>query len=159
MLFPAASPSVSGLDATARASGNLKPLAVQIGRTLFRTEWPAQVLNVYADGYGGARIAGLRVSGSHFHRRLTQAQFESEIVDLVREAFAAAPLSEVDVWATVPLRVGKDVVVSGDAAVPTSKTVFTVSVLRRESLSALEQRLRQGIGIFWDQDWAHTALK
>ena len=48
-LFPTAPPTVDQLDANARASGNRKDIAVSIGRALFRTRWPAQVLNVYAD--------------------------------------------------------------------------------------------------------------
>ena len=159
VLFPTASPSVSATDANARASGNLRGIAVSIGKTLFHTEWPAQVLNVYADGLGPYRIAGLHVSGVRFHHVLTRGEFLREIFSLVRQTFAASPVDEVDVWATVPLRVGKDIVVSGDLARPTSRTVFTVSARRDESIEALERRLRQGSGVFWDQDWASSALK
>ncbi|HEV3152543.1 MAG TPA: hypothetical protein VGZ02_01920 [Candidatus Baltobacteraceae bacterium] len=158
-LFPTAPPGVSSSDAVARASGNMKPAAIQIGRALFATQWPAQVLNVYADGFGGFRVAGLHLSGVRFHHALTRAQFESEITELVARTFAVSGVDEVDVWASVPLRVGKDIVVSGDLAKPTSRTVFTVSVRRGERPDALEGRLRQGTGVFWDQDWARTALK
>jgi len=150
---------VASSDAYARASGNAKPIAVRIGRALFRTQWPAQVLNVYADAFGRFRVAGLRLSGVHFHHALNRLQFEAEISELVARAFAAAPVDEVDVWASVPLRVGKDLVVSGDLARPTSRTVFTVSVRRNESADALRSRLRQGTGVFWDQDWTRSALK
>ncbi len=132
---------------------------MKIGRTLFATEWPAQVLNVYADGYQGHDVAGLRVSGVHFHHMLSRDEFISEIADLVQKAFATAPIDEVDVWASVPLRVGKDVVVAGDIAKPTTRTVFTVSVQRGESASSLRQRLQQGHGVYWDQDWTRSALK
>jgi hypothetical protein len=134
-------------------------MAIKIGRALFATQWPAQVLNVYADGYNGHDIAGLRVSGVHFHHPLTRNEFIVQIADLARQAFAAAPIDEVDIWASVPLRVGKDIVVAGDIAKPTSRTVFTVTVLRGESVYSLRRRLQQGDGVYWDQDWTRSALK
>lgn len=158
-LFPTASPGVDRSDAYARAAGNRKALAVRIGTALFANQWPAQVMNVYADGIAGHEVAGLRISGVHFHHALTREQFAQEIVDVVGRTFAAAPVEEVDVWASVPLRVGKGVVVSGDLAKPTSRIVFTVSVRREESAATLARRLRSGRGVFWDQDWAQTALK
>ncbi len=158
-IFPVASPGVYRLDANARASGNRKDLAVGIGRALFHTEWPAQVLNVYANGFGGHDVAGLRVSGEHFHHSLTRDQFVDEIASLVRESFAAVPVDEVDVWASVPLRVGKDVIVAGDLAQPSSRAVFTVSVRRGERTDALVRRMRASRGVYWDQEWARTTLK
>lgn len=159
VLFPTAPPSVGRTDAYARAAGNRKPVAVQIGREVFRTTWPAQVLNVYADGIDGHDIAGLRISGVHFHHQLTRDEFFAEIADLVQRTFAAAPLDEVDLWVSVPLSVGKGVVVAGDLAKPTFRTVFTISVRRGQSTGELLQRLRQGQGVFWDQDWEKSALK
>lgn len=158
-LFPTAPPGVGRTDAFARAAGNRKPIAVSIGRTLFATEWPAQVLNVYADGIAGHDIAGLHVSGVHFHHPLTREEYIDEIASLVRKTFAASKVEEVDVWATVPLRVGKDIVVAGDLAKPTSRTVFTISVRRGETASSFVRRMRQGDGVFWDQEWTHTGLK
>jgi hypothetical protein len=61
--------------------------------------------------------------------------------------------------ATVPLRVGKDIIVAGDLAKPTSRTVFTLSVRRGESVASLLRRMRQGDGVFWDQDWTRSGLK
>ena len=159
VLFPTAPPSVGRTDAYARAAGNRKPIAVKIGREVFRTTWPAQVVNVYADGIDGHDIAGMRVSGVHFHHPLTRDEFLTEIADLTQRAFAAAPVDEVDVWVSVPLNVGKGVVVAGDLAKPTFRTVFTVSVRRGESANALLQRIRRGDGVFWDQDWERSALK
>ena len=158
-LFPTAPPGVDRLDAAARAAGNRKAMAVSIGRELFKTRWPAQVLNVYADGFAGHDIAGLRISGEHFHHALTRGQFMEEIASLVRETFAAAPVDEVDVWASVPLRVGKDVVVAGDLARPSSRSVFTVSVRRGEPVGAILRRMRASAGVYWDQEWAREALK
>jgi len=158
-LFPTAPPGVDRLDASARASGSRKDLAVGIGRALFHTQWPAQVLNVYADGVGGHAVAGLRVSGEHFHHSLTRDQFVGEIASLVRVTFSAAPVEEVDIWASVPLQVGKEVIVAGDLARPTARAVFTVSVRRGERTDALLRRLRASRGVYWDQEWARTTLK
>jgi hypothetical protein len=158
-LFPTAPPSVDRTDAYARASGNLKPLAVSVGRSLFETEWPAQVLNVYANGVPGHGIVGLRVSGTRFHHALTREDFMLEVLALVQRSFQTAPIEEIDVWASVPLRVGKDIVVAGDLAKPTSRTVFTLSVRRGESSDSVLKRMRQGDGVFWDQDWERTTLK
>jgi hypothetical protein len=159
VLFPTAPPSVGVTDAYARAAGNRKPIAVKIGRELFRTTWPAQVVNVYADGIAGHDVAGLHLSGVHFHHPLSRAEFLTEVYDIIERAFAAAPVEEVDVWASVPLNVGKGVVVAGDLAKPTFRTVFTVTVRREESAAALLRRMQQGQGVFWDQDWERTALK
>lgn len=156
---PAASPSIDVLDAGSRATGNRKATAVIIGKTIFRTEWPAQVLKVYASGIDAHEVAGLTVSGVKFHEPLTKREFLDEIQQLVSLAFASAPVEEVDIWATVPLSIGKGIVVSGDLAKPTSRTVFTLSVRRGETPSALASRLRAGRGIFVDEEWAHAALK
>jgi hypothetical protein len=158
-LFPTAPPAVDRLDANARAAGNRKVMAVAIGRALFRTRWPAQVLNVYADGFAGHDIAGLRISGEHFHHTLSRDEFLAEVASLVSQTFAVAPVDEVDVWASIPLRVGKDVVVAGDLARPSSRSVFTVSVRRGEPVAALLRRMRATTGVYWDQEWAREALK
>lgn len=153
------SPAVASLDAAARAEGNRKATAVAIGKALFGREWPAQVLKVYCDGIGRHEVAGLRISGEHFHRPLTAEAFEAEVADLVERSFAAAPVEEVDVLAVVPLAVVKGEDVSGDLAVPTSRTVFTVTVLRGERAAALHARMRAGRGVYLNQEWARTALK
>lgn len=158
VLFPTAKPGVDRTDAYARAAGNRKPIAVKIGQALFATQWPAQVLNVYADGIPGHDIAGLRVSGMHFHHPLTRSQFMNEIADLVDRTFAISPVEEVDVWTSVPLSVGKGVVVAGDLAKPTYRLVFTVSVRRGEGTESLLARMRQGKGVFWDQEWERKSF-
>lgn len=158
VLFPTAKPGVDRTDAYARAAGNRKPIAVKIGQALFSTQWPAQVLNVYADGIPGHDIAGLHLSGMHFHHALSREQFMGEVADLVSRTFAITPVEEVDVWTSVPLNVGKGVVVAGDLAKPTYRLVFTVSVRRGERTDALLRRMRQGDGVFWDQDWARRSL-
>lgn len=134
-------------------------MAIRIGRALFATQWSAQILKVYADGAGGHHVAGLRLSGVHFHRPLTRGAFVREVAALVSRTFAAAPVEEVDVWAAIPLSVGRGVVVSGDLAKPTSRTVFTISVRRGEPSAQIVSRMTGGRDVFWDQEWARTALK
>ncbi|MGB6986119.1 MAG: hypothetical protein WBD74_09135 [Candidatus Aquilonibacter sp.] len=155
----AAMPSVTDLDAHSRASGNRLDIATSVGEQLFNTTWPAQVLQVLANQDGPNVVLGLRVSGVKFHGSLTRDAFDREVMDLIARAFAAAPAAEeVDLWVTVPIDVGKGIVVSGDLAKPTTRTVFTVSVRRGESAAALAARLRSGQSVFLDEEWASTAF-
>jgi len=155
----AAMPSVADLDAHSRASGNRLDIATTVGESLFATTWPAQVLQVLANEIGAHVVLGLRVSGVKFHTPLTHDAFDQEIEALIARSFAAAPASEeVDLWVTVPLSVGKGLVVSGDLAVPTTRTVFTVSARRGESSASLAARLRSGANVFLDQEWASAAF-
>lgn len=148
----ASMPSIDQLDADARAAGNLKPLAVRIGERLFATAWPAQVTQVSANGVDGHLVVGVRILGVRFHRSLSRTGFEIEVDRLVALAFAFSPqIEEVDVWASVPIVVGKDVIVSGDLAVPTWRPVFTVAV-RRGIAPSLSRA-------FWDEEWARAAFK
>ena len=152
-------PSVADLDAHSRASGNRIDIATSVGEQLFSTTWPAQVLQVLANQDGTHIVLGLRVNGVKFHGALTRDAFDREVMDLIARAFAAAPAAEeVDLWVTVPLSVGKGVVVSGDLAKPTTRTVFTVSVRRGEGTESLAARLRSGANVFLDQEWASTAF-
>jgi hypothetical protein len=147
----AAMPSVADLDAQSRAAGNRKDVAMTVGERVFATTWPAQVLQVEANQMGDHLVLGLHVSGVKFHDALTRAAFEREVRALVGETFAAAPKAEeVDVWVTVPISVGKGVVVSGDLAKPTTRTVYTLSALR----GALDTS-----NTFIDEDWARVAFK
>jgi hypothetical protein len=155
----AATPSVADLDAHSRASGNRLDIATSVGEQLFSTTWPAQVLQVLANQDGANVVLGLRVNGVKFHGTMTRDAFDREVMDLVARAFAAAPAAEeVDLWVTVPLSVGKGIVVSGDLAKPTTRTVFTVSVRRGESAGALAARLRSGADVFLDEEWASSAF-
>lgn len=148
------------VDAAARALGNRKDVAVAIGDRIFTQQWPVQVLNVEANQMGIHLVAGLRLSGVHFHREMTRASFDAEVEALVAQSFAAAPsVEEVDVWASIPLPKPKGAIVAGDLAMPTWRTVFTVSVRRSEAPSALAERLREGKEIFLDEDWSRSALK
>ena len=105
-------------------------------------------------------ILGLRLSGVKFHAPLSREEFSREVLDLVAAAFAAEPSAEeVDVWASVPITVGKGVIVTGDLAKPTSRTVFTLTALRPDSPVNLAKRLQTGTGVYWDEDWARSAFK
>jgi len=153
-------PSVAQLDAASRSAGNRRDVASRIGEVLFQTQWPAEVTQISANALGGHLIVGVRVQGVKFHRPLSREEFVAEVVDLVQRAFTAAPdAEEVDLWASVPIGVGKGVIVSGDLAKPTSRTVFSVSVRRDESAQALRARIEAGDdGVFWDSSWAQTAF-
>jgi hypothetical protein len=159
LLLLAASPSVADLDAHSRASGNRPDLAIAVGERVFSTTWPAQVVQVLANQTGSSLVLGMRLSGVKFHSTLTRDAFDAEVKSLIAQAFATAPQAEeVDLWVTVPIVVGKDVVVSGDLAKPTTKTVFTISVRRAESAASLDARLRGGANIFLDTAWAQSAF-
>ncbi len=145
-------PGIAELDADRRAAGNLKPLAVEIGERVFAIPWPAEVTQISANGIPGHVVVGVRISGVKFHHALSRSAFVGEVSRLVATVFTGTPQAEeVDVWASVPIRVGKDVVVSGDLAVPTTRPVFTLSVLRGTD----PMRARA----FWDEDWARAAFK
>lgn len=151
--------SVAVVDADARAKGNRPAQARAIGDAIFTQIWPAQVLDVYADGTGSLLDGGLRISGEKFHGVLTQRVFDQEIAALADRAFASAPIGELDVWVTVPVAVPKGEDVSGDLALPAWRDVFTVAIRRGEPRGTLLRRLAEGRGIFCDQDWARTAFK
>ncbi|MGA8534324.1 MAG: hypothetical protein WB615_09485 [Candidatus Tumulicola sp.] len=161
-LGSAAVPSVADLDASARAAGNRIDVATRIGENVFGSTWPAQVSQISANEIGGHLIVGIRLWGVKFHAALTREEFVGEVAALVERAFAAAPAAEeVDVWTSVPIDVAKGVVVSGDLAKPTSRTVFSLTARRGESaeqLSARAERTTAG-DVFWDEEWARAAFK
>jgi len=147
----APSPAVVESDAAARAAGNRKEQAYRLGLALFSRTWAAQITKVRIDAVGSHAVAGLELSGVKFHRRLGADGFAGEIAQLIERTFANSSVEEVDVWVTVPLVVGKDVVVTGDFARPTSRIVFSFTA-RRPAAEAL-RRLREGDGVYWDAPW------
>jgi hypothetical protein len=157
----ASAPSVADLDATARAVGNRRDIAESIGRAIFRTQWPAEVNQISANELDRHLIVGVRIWGVKFHRPLTRADFVDEIVALTGNIFSAAPdAEEIDFWAAIPIDVTKGEIVSGDLARPTSRTVFSLTVLRSESAQSLRDRVVDGSdGVFWDAQWTHDAFK
>jgi hypothetical protein len=154
-------PSVADLDAAARATGNRRDVAERIGRAIFTTRWPAEVNQISANSLDGHLIVGVRLWGVKFHQSMTRDDFIAEVVALVERTFAAAPATEeIDLWASIPMGIGKGVVVSGDLAKPTSRTVFSVTVRNGESSSSLRARIGgSGDGVFWDSSWADAALR
>lgn len=157
----ASAPSVADLDATARAVGNRRDIAENIGRAIFRTQWPAEVNQVSANELDRHLIVGVRIWGVKFHRQLRRADFVDEIVSLTGSIFSAAPdAEEIDFWAAVPIDVTKGEIVSGDLARPTSRTVFSLTVLRSESTQSLRERaMNESDGVFWDAQWAQAAFR
>ncbi len=154
------SPSIADLDATARASGNRRDLAEHIGEAVFATEWPAEVSQISANQLGSHLIVGIRIWGVKFHKPLTRDEFVDEVVGLIGKTFAAEPSAEeIDVWASVPIVVGRDIVVSGDLAKPTSRLVFSLTARRDETDAKLRARAYSGEGVFWDQEWVRSAFK
>lgn len=153
-------PSVADLDASARAVGNRRDLAVQVGQAVFATRWPAEVSQISANELNGHLIVGIRIWGVKFHQPITREEFVREVVTLIERSFAAAPTAEeIDAWASVPISVGKGVIVSGDLAKPTSRTVFSLSVRRGETPASIQARAAAtNDGVFWDADWARTAF-
>lgn len=160
-VFPAgvrADDAQAVINAEARAAGNRRTDAVDLGTALLRTRWPAQVLKVRIDGFCAHEVAGLVLSGVKFHRPIDAAAFTGEVVALVERAFARSHVEEVDVWATVPLHVGEHVVVAGDNAQPTTRTVYGATV-RREEAATFARRLGSGTGVFWDDAWKRSLTK
>jgi len=157
---PASTPSVAHVDAVARASGNRPDIAVAIGDAIFATPWPAQISQISANQLGDHTIVGIRLWGVKFHQRLTRAQYVAQVAALAQKAFAAYPgVEEVDLWTSVPISVGKGVIVSGDLAKPTSRVVYSITVRRGESAAALAARAAGTQGVFWDEEWARNALR
>jgi hypothetical protein len=132
-----------------RAVGTDRTSAVAVARALLTEMWPATVQQVRVDTTGPHSVAGIVLSGVKFHQALDLDGFLDEVQTLITRAFAARPVEEVDLWATVPIRVPKGAVVSGDLAIPTSRTVFACSV-RRDDLPRLRSLLRSASDVFWD---------
>jgi hypothetical protein len=155
-------PSVADLDATARAAGNRMDIATRIGESVFAVTWPAQVSQISANEMDRHLIVGIRIWGVKFHTEMTRRAFVDEVSSLVEKAFAASPAAEeVDVWASVPIEVGKGVVVSGDLAKPTSRTVFSLTARRGETGAQISARAGRtdDPDVFWDEEWARAAFK
>jgi hypothetical protein len=147
--------ATSGLDAAARAEGNRKTEAIAVGRSLFATLWPAQVLKIRIDGAGRHSVAGLMLSGVKFHRRLDASSFTAEVIALVRTTFAASDVEEVDVWATVPLPKFDQKPVNGEYLQPTDRIVYGATILRSEE-KTFPVRLNRGDDVFWDPGWKRS---
>jgi hypothetical protein len=160
LLLLAVTPSLADVKAHERAEGNRMDVAVAVGQRIFATTWPAQVLHVEANQVGTNLVLGLHVNGVHFHDEMTFDEFKREIQTLVAQSLTVAKdAEEVDIWVTVPIKVGKDVIVSGDLAKPTNRNVYTLTVRRGETPASLAKRLAEGTNVFVDEEWARTAFK
>ncbi|MGD0472028.1 MAG: hypothetical protein ABSB70_02305 [Candidatus Velthaea sp.] len=144
--------------AAARARGSDRATAVALGRALLADPLPAQLIQIRCERAGAHRICGLVLSGVKFKHPLDRQGFLAEVRALVKGAFSHAALEEVDLWTTVPLGLGKGLVVSGDAAVPTTATVFAVTV-PRTALAELSSRLDSGRNVYWDPSFADSLAK
>ncbi len=151
-------PGTGDARAGQRAAGSDRETAVTVAHALLVQTWPAQLLKVRCDRAGEHRVCGLVVSGVKFHHPLDRATFVAEIRDLIAGAFAAAPIEEVDLWATVPLDAGKGAVVSGDFARPVTATVFAVTVTRIE-LARLDAILAGSRNVYWDPAFARELAR
>jgi hypothetical protein len=145
-------PTTAEVNANVRAAGNRKAEAVKIGRALFVTVWPAQLLKVRVEGFERHQIAGLTLSAVKFHQNLDRTGFLNEVEVLVQRTFASSSVEEVDVWATVPIKFDVRVPVSGDLAQPTTRIVFAVTC-RRGELAGLAARLRSNAGVYWSPEF------
>ena len=116
-----------------RIAGNAPALAEDAAVALLARRFPEQILKVQVLSLRPATVAGIMLSGVKLHRAVNRQQFEADIADMVRLTFDSSPrIDEVDVWATVPLEIGTGLPVSGDYAVPTSRTVFSAAVTRAQ---------------------------
>lgn len=161
MVLATAAPAGAGdlsERATARARGTDMTTAIAVARALLAHPLDAQLVRVRCERLNAHRVCGLTLSGTKFHRPLDRAGFLGEVRLLVRGAFAAAPIDEVDLWTTVPLDAGHGAVVSGDLAKPTSATVFAVTV-PKSALAGLDRQLASGHDVFWDSEFAASLAK
>ncbi len=153
----ALAPQTIELDAQTRSSGNRRPQAVALARTLLRTSpGPAQILHVRVDGAGAHDVAGVMLEGRP-KRPLKKPAFFDQVQAIVLAGLAAPGIEEIDVWAVVPIEVPPGAVVSGPMAVPTTKTVFA-GTFRRSERDAVAAKLHERRGIYVDPAWERTLL-
>ena len=132
-----------------RSAGSQRAIAIAVGRRVFAHDFPAQVLKIRVDGAGRHTIAGVTISGVKFKHPIDERAFSSEVATIARDAFAAAPIEEVDVWANVPLAQPPKTNVSGEYAQPTARIVYSATI-KRSDLPALDALLQGTRAIFWD---------
>jgi len=119
--------------AKSRIAGNAPDVAERVAVALLSAGYPEQILKVRTYKTEPAVVAGIMLSGVKFHASINRQTFAADAADMVYRAFAADPrVTEVDVWAVVPIPVPPHADVSGDLAVPTNRTVFSAAVLRKD---------------------------
>ena len=134
-----------------RIAGNAPGVAEDIAVALLGRSFPEQILKVHVLALPPATVAGIVLSGVKFHHAVDRARFEADVSEMIALAMRAAPgVDEVDVWATIPQAVRAGAPVSGDYAVPATKTVFSCAVRRAASRAAGSA----GLGAtYWDADF------
>jgi peptidoglycan/xylan/chitin deacetylase (PgdA/CDA1 family) len=151
---PAATPSMPAAEvrsiARSRTEGNAPGIAERVAVALLDGAFPESILKVRVLALEPATVAGIMLSGEKFHERVDRAVFAADVSAMLDRAFAADPqVSEVDVWAVVPIQVEKSATVSGDLAVPTERTVFSAAVTRARWL-----REDRSLGVtYWEPGW------
>jgi hypothetical protein len=150
-----AAPIATDYRAAGRAAGGDRATALRIAHALLAQPLALQLTRVRCERAAGAGFCGLTLSGVKFKRRVDTAGFRAEIDALVRGAFATEPaLAEVDLWVTVPADAGKGAVVSGDFALPSSATVFAITVTHAQA-----HRVTDGTNVFWDPAFARELAR
>ena len=144
-------------DMNARSTGNDITSAHKIAYRIFAKIEQIQILKVRVDRVGDHRVAGLRLSGVKFHGVVTRAMLLEETQRLALDAISAAPVEECDIEVLVPLSVGHTPVATNDSGMPpTERTVFSLTVRRGESSSALARRVARGQGVYFDPEFAQS---
>jgi len=133
--------------ARSRIEGNAPDVAERVAVALLSGGFPEQILKVRVVRTAPAVVAGIMLSGVKFHEPVNRQTFAADAADMIYRAFASdASVSEVDVWAVVPIPVASDADVSGDMAIPTTRTVFSASVRRDDWV-----REQDGLGVtYWE---------
>ena len=128
---PRMTPQEAAAIARERAEGNDIPTAELIGQRVLLASFPEPIQKVRVLTVPPAIVAGIMLSGVGLHVPVSPQEFESDARAMAASALAAAPhVDEVDVWAVVPQAVPAGATVTGDLAIPTDRTVFSVAVRR-----------------------------
>jgi peptidoglycan/xylan/chitin deacetylase (PgdA/CDA1 family) len=132
-----------------RIEGNDPALAERIGAALLDASYPEPLLKVRVLRVADVTFVGLMLSGVKLHANVDRDTFMADVGGMVDRAFDARPdIAEVDVWAVTPLQVQPLGDVSGDYAVPTSRTVFSAAVTRVQAQAA-GSRVQMLGTIYW----------
>lgn len=134
---PSAPPQELRSIARQRIEGNEPLLAERIGAALLNASFPEPLLKVRVLRAADATFVGVMLSGVKLHARVDRARFQADVGGMIDRVFAARPdIAEVDVWAVTPLEVQPTGAVSGEYALPTTRTVFSCAVTRAQAKAA-----------------------
>ena len=102
-------PSIADLDATARAAGNRSTSRPRSAKASSARRGRRRSVKSRANEIGSHLIVGVRLWGVKFHRAADASGVRPRSSRRsLRKTFAAAPaVEEVDVWASIPIEVGK----------------------------------------------------